>query len=201
MKSYKIISSILIGFTLLFNSCSIEKRIHNSGYHITLNNNKVKSIKDKENKNIAQKTEKNPVDNNLTIRKYKSESETKNLAFSKPQIDQKESQELKSNKSKVTKEKTQSFQIAKEEVFSSKDIGLEDRRFEATNIIKEKSKNKENKLRYDTILLVLLAFLLPPLAVYLFEGENWTDRCTLNLILTLLCGLPGLIHALIVILK
>ena len=52
----------------------------------------------------------------------------------------------------------------------------------------------------DKVLLVILAFFLPPLAVYLYEG-SWTKRCTTNLILTLLCGLPGLIHALIVILE
>ena len=52
----------------------------------------------------------------------------------------------------------------------------------------------------DKVLLIVLAFFLPPLAVYLYEGE-WTKRCTTNLILTLLCGLPGLIHALIVILE
>lgn len=51
----------------------------------------------------------------------------------------------------------------------------------------------------DTIILVLLSLLIPPLAVYLYEGA-WTGRCTLNLILTILCGLPGVIHALVVIL-
>jgi len=51
----------------------------------------------------------------------------------------------------------------------------------------------------DKVLLVILAILLPPLAMYLYEG-SWTSRCTVNLILTLLCGLPGMIHALVVIL-
>lgn len=51
----------------------------------------------------------------------------------------------------------------------------------------------------NMVLLVILAILLPPLAVYLYEG-SWTKRCTVNLILTLLCGLPGVIHALVVIL-
>lgn len=54
--------------------------------------------------------------------------------------------------------------------------------------------------RPDQVVLVLLAIFIPPLAVYLYEG-SWTSRCTLNLILTLLCGLPGMIHALIVVLK
>ena len=52
----------------------------------------------------------------------------------------------------------------------------------------------------DKILLVVLCFLLPPLAVYLHQGE-WNGKCWLNLILTILCGLPGIIHALIVVLK
>ncbi|MFM7725054.1 MAG: YqaE/Pmp3 family membrane protein [Bacteroidota bacterium] len=48
--------------------------------------------------------------------------------------------------------------------------------------------------------LVLLAILIPILAVYLYEG-SWTKRCTVNLILCLLCGIPGMIHALIVVLE
>ncbi len=52
----------------------------------------------------------------------------------------------------------------------------------------------------NTVLLVILALLLPPLAVYLYEGA-WTKRCTINLILTLLCLIPGVIHALIVVLS
>lgn len=51
----------------------------------------------------------------------------------------------------------------------------------------------------STLLLVILALLLSPVAVYLYEG-SWTNRVTLNLILYLLCGLPGVIHALVVIL-
>lgn len=52
----------------------------------------------------------------------------------------------------------------------------------------------------NTILLVILAVLLPPLAVYLhenaFNGKFW-----LSLLLTLLFWLPGLIYALFVVLS
>ncbi len=71
--------------------------------------------------------------------------------------------------------------------------------FEATNKIRERQKRQLNNANYDELLLVLLCFLLPPLAVYLYEG-SWTQRCTVNLILTLLCGIPGVIHGLIVVL-
>jgi uncharacterized membrane protein YqaE (UPF0057 family) len=51
----------------------------------------------------------------------------------------------------------------------------------------------------NTILLVVLCFFIPFLAVYLYE-DAWTNRVTINLILTLLCFVPGFIHALVVIL-
>ncbi|MBK8154324.1 MAG: YqaE/Pmp3 family membrane protein [Saprospiraceae bacterium] len=52
----------------------------------------------------------------------------------------------------------------------------------------------------DKVLLIVLALLLPPLAVYMYYDE-WNGQCWLNLILTLLCGIPGVIHALITVIK
>jgi uncharacterized membrane protein YqaE (UPF0057 family) len=51
----------------------------------------------------------------------------------------------------------------------------------------------------NTLLLVILAILLPPLAVYLHEGTI-NNRFWISLILTLLFWIPGVIYALIVIL-
>jgi uncharacterized membrane protein YqaE (UPF0057 family) len=51
----------------------------------------------------------------------------------------------------------------------------------------------------NTILLCILAILLPPLAVYLHEGEV-NSRFWISLLLTLLFWLPGVIYALIIIL-
>ena len=50
----------------------------------------------------------------------------------------------------------------------------------------------------DTVLLAILAILLPPLAVYLHEGEI-NKKFWIDLILTLLFFLPGIIYALIVV--
>lgn len=49
------------------------------------------------------------------------------------------------------------------------------------------------------LLMILLIWFCSPIAMYLYEGKQWTGRVTLNLILYLLCGLPGIIHAAIVI--
>ena len=49
------------------------------------------------------------------------------------------------------------------------------------------------------VLLVVIAFLLPPLAVGLREGIGGT--LLLNIILTLLFWLPGFLHALWIVLR
>jgi uncharacterized membrane protein YqaE (UPF0057 family) len=51
----------------------------------------------------------------------------------------------------------------------------------------------------NTLLLVILAILLPPLAVYLHEGVI-NKRFWISLLLTLLFVLPGIIYALVVVL-
>jgi len=51
----------------------------------------------------------------------------------------------------------------------------------------------------STVLLVILAILLPPLAVYLHEDEI-NNKFWIALILTLLFWIPGVIYALIVVL-
>jgi uncharacterized membrane protein YqaE (UPF0057 family) len=56
-----------------------------------------------------------------------------------------------------------------------------------------------NEPSTNTLLLVILAILLPPLAVYLHEGVINT-RFWISLILTLLFFVPGVIYALIVVL-
>ncbi|MDX9911953.1 MAG: YqaE/Pmp3 family membrane protein [Phycisphaerales bacterium] len=51
----------------------------------------------------------------------------------------------------------------------------------------------------NTLLLVIIAILIPPLAVFLKEGFGMS--VILNIILTLLLFLPGLLHALWVVLR
>ena len=60
-------------------------------------------------------------------------------------------------------------------------------------------KKAGNEPSTNTLLLVILAFLLPPLAVYLHEGVI-NNKFWISLILTLLFFVPGVIYALVVIL-
>jgi len=67
-----------------------------------------------------------------------------------------------------------------------------------TDIVKQSVPAKSDD--DDLILLVILAILIPPLAVYLKYHEIGKPFIV-NVILTLLCGLPGVIHALIHVLR
>lgn len=51
----------------------------------------------------------------------------------------------------------------------------------------------------NKLLLVILAILIPPLAVGLKEGVGWP--LVINIVLCLLFVIPGIIHALWVVLK
>ncbi len=52
----------------------------------------------------------------------------------------------------------------------------------------------------NKILQVILCLFIPPLAVYLKKGKIDNDFW-INVVLTLLGGLPGLLHGLYVVLK
>lgn len=60
------------------------------------------------------------------------------------------------------------------------------------------AKRSGNKAETDQVLLAILAILLPPLAVYLKEGEV-NNKFWLSLVLTLLFWIPGVVYALLVV--
>jgi uncharacterized membrane protein YqaE (UPF0057 family) len=69
---------------------------------------------------------------------------------------------------------------------------------EQLKLFKEQKKAAEPALE-NTFLLVLITILLPPLGVYLHQGEI-NSKFWISLLLTLLFYIPGLIYSLIVVL-
>ena len=120
------------------------------------------------------------------VEKYGSAEEaTKETVTNKP----KQAQLVKSSKSAQTTSET---------VFSPiKKITKEEKK-QLKQIVK-----KETKTDDHTILLIILAILLPPLAVALFEGigKGIKTPFWLDVLLTLLGWLPGVVYALWRILK
>jgi len=198
---------------LVMNSCSIERRYHRTGFNVNWNTTHVKIKKDKTKidseldlndetltqQNIVPGKEENKVltysdlnDNSVAGNSEELVLSTENkaaelTATSPVKVDQKF---VLNNTNTVSKS---------EVVNSVKSTSTIKKRIGKRTEMKEQIRQKSALDDDNTLLCIVLAFFIPPLAVYLFEG-SWTKRCTVNLILTLLCGLPGLIHALVVIL-
>ena len=103
----------------------------------------------------------------------------------------------------VTEESPVNYENAMKEFKSLPKQERKARISDAKNELKEYKKNKregKDDPSTNTLLLVILAILLPPLAVYLHEGEI-NSKFWIDLLLTLLFYLPGMIYALIVVLS
>lgn len=94
--------------------------------------------------------------------------------------------------------------MVKNAVAAFKSLSREERKAriaDAKQLLKEYKTSKAEKTSEastNTLLLAILAILLPPLAVYLHENAINT-KFWISLLLTLLFWLPGVIYALIVI--
>jgi len=80
-----------------------------------------------------------------------------------------------------------------------KSLSKDERKSRKTEIKQAIKQAKESASDTNMLLLVILAILLPPLAMFLYEGSA-TNRFWISLILTILGFLPGLIYTLVVIL-
>ena len=198
MKKIATLFTILFTMILVLDSCSVQKRYHRKGFTVNWNNASVKMNKNRKvvhsesiQKDIvvsnSKKTEKLTKTYQAPAKNYIVHNDTSHPSAIDLSLNNSEAK----IRDKISNKESSTRELSKIEVKSTKK--------DAKAIIKAiKKEQKKQGANTDIVLLVLLAILLPPLAVYLYEGY-WTDRCTINLILTLLCGL-GIIHALVVIL-
>lgn len=72
---------------------------------------------------------------------------------------------------------------------------------EAKNHLRQVKKVKKSgkEAHVDQVVLIILAILLPPLAVYLHQ-DDFNDKFWISVLLTLLFWIPGVIYALLVVL-
>ncbi len=109
------------------------------------------------------------------------------------------------NVTETSKEGTPDSKTVNEALSSFKSLSKREKREKLRDVKKVVRDFKESKAAgaepsTNTLLLVILAILLPPLAVYLHEGAI-NNKFWISLILTLLFWLPGVIYALIVVLS
>jgi uncharacterized membrane protein YqaE (UPF0057 family) len=200
-KPMKKILLSLVAIATILSSCSIEKRVHTDGYHIEWysNNNKSKiqhQTPEIDAANVAnQVNQDHQVECELAINESEAASTTPAVIELTPsKTSEVANESARANRKAMRKAIKELRTELKQQPQSTNPVQLFSGKSSTANAV------LANPDQPDKVLLIVIAFFIPPLAVYLYEG-SWTKRCTTNLILTLLCGLPGLIHALIVILE
>tara|TARA_A200000113_G_scaffold220576_1_gene230954 strand:- start:310 stop:933 length:624 start_codon:yes stop_codon:yes gene_type:complete len=204
MKKIALLLSATFVMILFLDSCSVQKRYHRKGFTVNWNNASVNMKKNRKVVHTESIQEDAIVTNNIEKQKLTRNYKTLvSMDIASTSVAVPTLTNTAPSIAAQTSVKSQAVTFA----HTAKEISKEDAKStkrEAKAIIKAiKKEQKKQGSNTDPVLLVILAILVPfigaPLAVYLYEGY-WTERCTINLILSLLCGLPGIIHALIVIL-
>lgn len=176
----------------ILGACSVDKRLYRPGYNIKWNNSTAKTETNK-------KTTETPVLETESVATLSEETLTASTDNSFVPLAKPENVFFAANKetNKAVVAANNSTVTANEAVkhYSKKELRKE--------LIKEYKNAKKSPNDDHILLLVLLTLFVPfgsTIAVYLYEGHQWTSRVTTNLILSILCFLPGMIHGLVVIL-
>jgi uncharacterized membrane protein YqaE (UPF0057 family) len=192
---------LLFSLVLAFlSSCSVDKRVYMSGYHVNWN----KSKNDK--KEVAQKEKASNIDvleNQIAESIVNEEPETISFDENISASTESTGNFVVNNSKKDVAKAFVSTKSVENEAKVTAPISLKEAIKINKTLKKElKEKNMKRSPNTETWVYVLLTLFIPfgsTISMYMYEG-GWSKRVTTNLILTLLCGLPGVIHALVVIL-
>lgn len=201
MKKFALLLTAAFSMTLILDSCSVQKRYHRKGFTVNWNNASVNMKKNRKVVHTETIQEDAFVSNTQQKKKLTKNYETPvstdiaSTSVAVPSIKNASPSTLEPImvKNQASTATSAAKEMSKEDVKSTKKA--------AKKIIKAIKKNQQQDSKTDTIIYLLLILLVPfgtTISMYLYEG-SWTGRVTANLLLTLLCGLPGLIHALVVI--
>ena len=197
-----LLAVLLVGFAI--SSCSIEKRLHQKGFNVEWNKNLGSLKKDKKEKQdyvsseaveeiavVSNKTTKAPSVNNnseISVDGVTLNESNDASVFVEDITTNEVNSEVSSvvNNTKTEKVNSSSKVSSSKEVASNKTMN-------STKIVKKALKNDMPKG-----LLYLLCFLMPWLAVGF--ATDWDIKTVIiNILWTFLCGIPGIIHAIIIV--
>lgn len=184
-------SILILCAVLLLSSCTLEKRRYTSGYHVDW----------KSRVETAEKKASPSIDN-TNAPAVIAEETAEVITASEPEITQSTPQPIVVAPAAVKAEKKQAEKKAtsSKKTFSFESLDSPSASVHHLNTGKMAQLDAADAgSNYDMIVLIILAIFIPPLAVYLHQG-SWNTACWINLVLTLLFWLPGVIHAFIVIL-
>jgi uncharacterized membrane protein YqaE (UPF0057 family) len=197
-----LLAVLLVGFAI--SSCSIERRLHQKGFNVEWNKNLGSLKKDKKEKQdfvSSEAVEEIAVVNNKTT---KAPSVNNNSSISVDGVTLNESNdasvivednttnEVNSEVSSVVNNTKTEKVNSSSKASSSKEVAT-NKTMNSTKIVK-KANNKD----VSKGLLYLLCFFIPWVAVGL--ATDWDVKTVvINLLWTCLCGIPGIIHAIIIV--
>lgn len=215
MKKLSLLLVVALSTTLFLDSCSVQKRYHRTGFNVNWNHTSI-GIKKDRHKIVSEDVveEEIAVVEKATPTSVTVASKDVNVQeVATPQVVN-VYQALENENAVASNDQALSTVnvSAKSTVASNENISLDSKsNFKSRLAQKNASKKQVQEMKQkfvvnkssstETWVYLLLILLVPfgtTIAMYLYEG-SWTSRVTVNLILTLLCGLPGLIHALIII--
>ena len=201
-----LLAFLVVGFAI--SSCSIERRLHQKGFNVEWNKNLSSLKKDKKEKQDYVSSEAVEEIAVVSPKTIKAPSVSSSSAISVDGVSLNESieapvfvedntsNEVNSQESSVvinTKIEKVNKAISAPKASSSKEVAIDNKTIASTKIVKKALKNGPS-----TTLLYVLCFFIPFLAVGL--ATDWdTNTVLINLLWTLLCGIPGVIHAIIIV--
>jgi uncharacterized membrane protein YqaE (UPF0057 family) len=204
-----ILTSVLISF--LLGACTIQKRVYRNGYHIewhiAKNVKPSKQVSDEVGFSLGQKQESSAQlkkDETFTISIEEepiaiSSLEQVNVELPKKSLILNEKPLGKNAlKSNARKEVIQQH-FVKESSSKAAHASVSMNNTKAQRFIHALKKTTDTSSDdFPMLLIYLLCFFLPPIAVGLITDWD-TEMVITNLLWTLLCGIPGIIHAIIIV--
>lgn len=182
MKNKNLLFLLLISLVGI-SSCTMEKRHYQSGYYIDWKNNAKNTTVERTKTDNAEKINAKSIDQSQF-----SASTNEDIILNSSKTSDVATIKTESNSNVVkASEKAKTKLSVKDKIAAVK----------AVNKMKKAAKRGDAD-GIPTVLLFVLAVLLPPLAVGLVT--DWDlEETLINVALTFLCWLPGIVHAIIVV--
>ena len=215
MKNKITLGLFALAITAIISSCStsndvasnkrIQKRKYNKGFFVSKNENVAFNKKKKDAKTVEFNTDTESIAktdaNSVKMEEISNNKSSivEETAVITPNVETKTTEVLTTeNNTVATQNEVVSESISEEQI---KTVDLKNVKKTVNTVKKQSKKNSNglNGLAIGTIILIILAIFIPPLAVLLFEGV--TTRFWINLILyiLLITALIAVIHALLIV--
>lgn len=204
MKKLSLLLVVALSTTLFLDSCSVQKRYHRTGFNVNWNHTSI-GIKKDRHKIV---TEEDAVEEEVAVvEKVTPSSATvasKDVNVQEvatPQVvnayQELENENAVASVNEINTPINTTRSTLINSATSNENTIASHRAMNKKEIKKElKKQNKKSSSDVPVVLLYILCFLIPPLAVGL--ATDWDLTPVLwNLVWCLLCGFPGIIHAII----